>query len=90
MFLEYQDSYAALEHDGGHVYLYAAKCILLFHILLKGDDFRRTATSASKASTVVNQFVFLQYYDLEDLRDNVDRTIGCIKLKWARTTGEHP
>ncbi len=36
------------------------------------------------------QFVFVQYYDLEDLRDNVDRTLGCIKLKWARTTGGTP
>ncbi len=37
-----------------------------------------------------NQFVFVLYYDLEDLPDNLDRTLGCIKLKWATTTGGHP
>ncbi len=61
-----------------------------FIYFLRGDNFRRTATSFSEESTAENQFVCVHYYGLEDLRDNVDRTIGCIKLKWARTTGRHP
>ena len=88
--LEYQKPDTELEQDTNYIYLYAAKCLMLFHVLRKGEDFRRNATSSSNESKSENQFVFVQYYDVEKFRDNVDKTLRCIKLRWARTTEGYP
>ena len=56
--------------------LYFAKALALFRVHACSGPFGRQ-------SKAVKEFVFLRYFDVVPLSDNIDRALGCVKLRWA-------
>ena len=59
--------------------IYFAKALVLFHA--KADGGPLAADEAEE-----RELCFLRYFDIIPLSDNVDKALGCVKLRWAKTS----
>lgn len=65
------------EDDGGSPVLWVARVLALIRVNTTGEK-------SSKDGTEVLELAFLQYFEAVHPRDEVDRQLNCICLKWAK------